>query len=63
MSYVSGFVPGNLALLKLAAITGREDFGKTAEAGLRFHGGRLAEAPLDMLPMLPHLLFPIRSKE
>ncbi len=35
-----------LALLKLAAITGRDDFRKAAEAALRLYSGRLADAPL-----------------
>ncbi len=50
-----------LALLKLAAITGREDFGKTAEAALRFHSGRLVDAPLAMPAMLMAAAFWLES--
>jgi uncharacterized protein YyaL (SSP411 family) len=51
----SGNSVATLALLKLAAITGREDFRKPAEATLRLFAHRLQDSPQAM-PFMLHAL-------
>ncbi len=51
----SGNSVAALSLLKLAAITGREEFRKAAEATLRLYAGRLRDLPQAM-PFMLHAL-------
>ena len=48
----SGNAMAVLALLRLAVIAGRDDYGQAAERAIRFHAQRLQESP----EALPHLL-------
>jgi hypothetical protein len=57
----SGNSVATLALLKLAAITGREDFKKPAEATLRFFAHRLQNFPQAMPFMLQALDFSLEE--
>ena len=53
----SGNSVATLALLKLAAITGREDFCQPAEATLQLFSGRLQQQPAGLAFMLPAVDF------